>query len=171
VRLIQNLGRLVPVLCLALLWAGAPTPSRAQGLPSGSYANSCNNARMVSGVLEASCQRADGSWMDAAMPNPGSCRNGIENRNGVLACANPPQASLTSQTSDGITYLNNTCGAQQAIFAIATNNNVTTGLIIILKAGQSVQLGVTRGSSFTMNCGTPPTDLVHLRYFSISPAQ
>ena len=54
---------------------------------------------------------------------------------------------------------------------IATNNNVTTGLIIILKSGQSVELGVTRGSSFTMNCGTPPTDLVHLRYFSVTPAQ
>ncbi len=166
-RTILNLGRLVPAFCLAFLWAGAPSPSWAQRAPAGSYANSCNNVRMVSGVLEASCQRADGSWMDAAMPNPGNCRDGIENDNGVLACTRSAPAQLSSQTSDGFANLNNTCGNQEAIFAVATNNNVTSGLVVVLKPGQTVELGVTKGSSYAVACGQPPTDFAHMKYFNI----
>ncbi len=170
-RIVVKSGRIFAALCLVFLGFGLPSISWAQGAPSGSYANSCNNIRMVDGILEASCQRADGSWVDAAMPNSGSCRYGVENDNGALACANPAPVQATTQSAAGLTNLTNTCGNQDAYFIVATNNKITNGIGIMLKPGQTIQLAVTQGSSYVWACGQTPTDMSHFQYFNINAGQ
>jgi hypothetical protein len=168
-----NFGRIAPALCLAFLGLGAPSLSWAQGLPAGSYSSSCNNAQMVDGVLEASCQKADGSWADAAMPNAAACQYGVENDNGVLTCSNPPPppppVQLTSQTSAGMTTMTGTCANQTTIMIITTNSSQTSGFALYLDPGQNVRLAVTQGASFIWACGTPPTDYTHFEYFKVTP--
>lgn len=157
-------------LGLALFGLGAtPQASFAQGLPPGSYTQTCNNVQMVANVLEASCQRADGSWANAALPNPGGCGYGVTNSNGALVCAGAPAVgATTSEYDSGVANLNNTCSnGQQAFFAIATNNKETSGLAVILKPGQTVEVAVTKGSSYEAACGAFPSDQTHFQYFNI----
>lgn len=163
-----NSGRMLSALGLACFALGAPSASSAQSLPGGSYSHTCNDIQMVSGVLEASCQRADGTWAAAAMPNPGACQNGVVNSNGALACASAP-AVTTSQISAGRTTLTNPCNNQDAVYGIATNNSVSNGLVVFVKPGQSVDIVVTQGSSYVSKCGGIPTDTSHFQYFNIIP--
>ena len=169
-RAIVNSGRMFSALCFALLCFGAPTASWAQSLPNGNYSNTCNNIQMVSGVLEASCQQTDGSWVAAALPNPGACQNGVQNSNGALTCISAPVTS-TSQSTAGRTTLTNPCGNQEAVYGIATNNNVSSGLVVFVKSGQSVDIVVTQGSSYVSACGVIPTDTSHFQYFNVIPVQ
>ena len=170
---VANGGRLVAAFSLTLLGCGAPSISLAQGLPGGSYSHTCNNVQMVSGVLEATCQRADGSWTQAALPNPGACNYGVVNSNGALVCASQPASNFTTtQFADGIANVENTCNnGQKGYFLIATNNNETNGLALILAPGQTVQLVVMKGSSYIANCGAIPTDRTRFQYFNIATGQ
>lgn len=171
-RLFDSSVRLMLAFGLLALGFGVSSSAHAQGLPNGSYTRSCNSINMVQNVLEATCQRADGSWASTALPNPGACAYGVENQNGSLACSQQPvQQSTTSQYSDGLTTIHNSCNGQNDFFVVATNNKVTTGLIVILTPGQSVQLGVTQGSSYNHACGSVPTDSSHYQYFTVHPTQ
>jgi hypothetical protein len=157
------------VLSLGLLGAGVPSASFAQGLPTGSYVNSCNSISLVSNVLEATCQTAQGNWVSAALPNASGCRYGVANSNGALVCDSPP-AQPTTQTTDGTTNLTNTCsGGQTGYFGIATNNSQSKGLIILLQPGQEVQIFVMKGTSYVAGCGAQAASNATFKYFTVKP--
>ena len=69
----------------AMLLSVAAIPAQAQGVPGGSYLQSCTNVRMHGDRLIAECRRADGSWDRSAL-NVGGCAGGIANTNGQLTC-------------------------------------------------------------------------------------
>ena len=70
----------------AMLLSLAAIPAQAQGVPGGSYLQSCTNVRMHGDRLVAECRRADGSWGRTAL-NVGGCVGGLANTNGELTCA------------------------------------------------------------------------------------
>jgi hypothetical protein len=70
----------------AVLLSFAAMPAEAQGVPGGSYLQSCTNVRMLSDRLVADCRRADGSWERTALHAIGHCIGGIVNANGQLTC-------------------------------------------------------------------------------------
>jgi len=53
--------------------------------PPGSYMESCRNAGMSGGMLQATCRAVNGRWMDSSI-DPRRCRGDIANFNGRLAC-------------------------------------------------------------------------------------
>ncbi|HEY2629896.1 MAG TPA: CVNH domain-containing protein [Usitatibacter sp.] len=64
-----------------LTCTGAPMTA----VPPGSYLQSCGNARVAGGVLQANCRRADQVTVAATLKLP--CTSGrIDNLNGVLTC-------------------------------------------------------------------------------------
>ena len=67
---------------------------RPRALPTGSYTNSCSNARVVDGVLFATCTRSDQSTRESSLPRPFACAGGIDNTDGRLTC--PTMATQTS---------------------------------------------------------------------------
>ena len=69
----------------AMLLSVAASPAQAQGMPGGSYLQSCTNVRMHGDRLVAECRRADGGWERTAL-NVGGCAGGIANTNGQLTC-------------------------------------------------------------------------------------
>ena len=69
----------------AMLLSSAAIPAQAQGVPGGSYLQSCTNVRMHGDRLVAECRRADGSWDRTAL-NVSGCAGGIANTNGNLTC-------------------------------------------------------------------------------------
>ena len=69
----------------AMLLSLAAAPAQAQGVPGGSYLQSCTNVRMHGDRLVAECRRADGSW-DRSSLHVGGCSGGIANTNGQLTC-------------------------------------------------------------------------------------
>lgn len=166
-----NMRALGLVLSLALLGGAVPGVSLAQGLPGGSYSNTCNNISIVANVLEATCQTAQGSWVSAALPNANNCAHGVTNSDGSLVCAAAPAPTLaTTETTDGTTDLTNTCsGGQIGYFGIATNNSQTKGLIVILQPSQSVQIYVMKGSSYVAGCGAQAANTAQFKYFTVKP--
>jgi hypothetical protein len=69
----------------AMLLSSTAIPAQAQGMPGGSYLQSCTNVRMHGDRLVAECRRADGSWDRTAL-NVSGCAGGIANTNGQLTC-------------------------------------------------------------------------------------
>jgi hypothetical protein len=163
-----RLGLWLAFCLLALSSLALPAPAMAASLPGGSYINTCSNISLVDGILEATCQRADGSMASAALANAASCSNGVANSNGKLVCTAAPTAT-TTETSQGFTVFHNTCTANEYVALRPTADD--TGLFIILKPGQSVELGVGKGSSYQSSCDGPPTDLTHFAYMRVSPNQ
>jgi len=159
-------GLLAAFCLLALSSLALPAPALAQSLPGGSYVNSCSNISLVDGILEATCQRSDGTMASAALANAANCRNGVTNANGNLVCTAAP-ASVTSQTSQGFTVFKDNCQGTEYILLRPTSAD--TGLIILLKPGQSIELGVGQGASYQSSCDTPPTDLTHFAYMPVAP--
>ena len=53
--------------------------------PSGSYMESCRNANMSGGFLQATCLSVNGRWNNSSI-DPRRCRGDIANFNGQLAC-------------------------------------------------------------------------------------
>jgi len=90
----------------------------------------------------------------------------VNNSNGNLVCAAAQAVQLTTQTSAGFTVFKNNCGGNEYI-ALRTSSGMT-GLVIILKPSQSVELGVDVGASQQSACNSPPTDLTHFEYMAIS---
>ena len=69
----------------AMLLTFVASPVQAQGLPGGSYMQSCTNVRMHGDRLVAECRRMDGGWERTAL-NVGGCVGGVANMNGQLTC-------------------------------------------------------------------------------------
>jgi hypothetical protein len=72
-----------------LLLAGFAGVAQAQGVPAGSYLQSCNDVHMERDRLVAVCRRVDGRFNRTVLDDPRRCR-GIDNINGELRCAGGP---------------------------------------------------------------------------------
>jgi len=84
----------------------------AQGIPQGSYQQTCNNVAVNGNVLTANCQDSRGNWINAQLPDVQRCGSNITNDNGVLHCAssgygpggyqagNGPSGSYTQSCQD-----------------------------------------------------------------------
>lgn len=59
----------------------------AQGLPQGSYQQTCNNVAVNGAVLNAVCQDSKGHWRSTSLPDFQRCTSDITNDNGNLACS------------------------------------------------------------------------------------
>jgi hypothetical protein len=70
----------------ALLLAGIAWSAQAQGLPQGSYLQSCGNAAIQGDTLFAVCRSADGRDVRASLPSVSRCTGDIANNNGLLQC-------------------------------------------------------------------------------------
>src|SRR5919206_1688472 len=66
-----------------LSWMSA---AQAQGLPGGSYRQSCSDPRIEGGALVATCRTANGAMQRTALPGVNRCIGDIGNNNGVLQC-------------------------------------------------------------------------------------
>jgi hypothetical protein len=66
--------------------AGLAFAAYAQGLPAGSYQQSCRDFRMQGGTLTAVCRRANGRGDQATALNVTHCVGDIGNNNGQLVC-------------------------------------------------------------------------------------
>lgn len=66
------------------LTAGAAS---AQGVPDGSYLDTCTNVRMRGDTLSATCQTRNGRTTQSSLRDAMDCSGGIENINGRLACS------------------------------------------------------------------------------------
>jgi len=64
----------------------AAVPASAQGLPNGSYMQTCRNVAVHGDRLLADCRRTDGSWARTALQKVDRCAGDIGNMNGQLAC-------------------------------------------------------------------------------------
>jgi hypothetical protein len=76
-------GALAAVVLAGLGWS---LPAQAQGLPQGSYLNSCNGARIEGDTLVARCRTADGREERSALAGVNRCIGDIGNSNGSLSC-------------------------------------------------------------------------------------
>ena len=56
------------------------------GIPNGSYSQTCQNIRVSGNTLQASCQKKNGKWKNTSLGNYQQCRGQIENDNGKLRC-------------------------------------------------------------------------------------
>ena len=85
----KSTKRVVSLLILALFvfsgFSFFAKPSLAQHYPPGNYRDSCENLIKIGHMLEAKCQRRDGSWQNTVLYF-GSCRGPIHNDNGNLTC-------------------------------------------------------------------------------------
>jgi hypothetical protein len=79
----------VPALVVLLtLLAGISVvrPASAQGLPPGSYAQTCFNVQVIDGTLLANCRRINGSVRPTSLPHAYHCHGDISNQDGRLIC-------------------------------------------------------------------------------------
>jgi len=159
------------VASLGLFSSLAPTVARAQsGVPQGSYLSSCSNARIVDGILEASCRQADQQYRDTTLVNPFGCSNGVDNSNGKLVCSNPPAApNITSQTTQGKTYLKNTCSNNNQLFFVIKPGTSSDIVGLVLSPGQQIELDVQVGATYMDGCGSVDTTRINFKYFKVSP--
>jgi hypothetical protein len=75
-----------PLMMAMLLSAGTAS---SQGLPSGSYQQTCSNAALRGGTLTATCKRFNGSTLNTELPYATSCVGTISNVDGNLVCTGP----------------------------------------------------------------------------------
>ena len=75
-----------PIGVAALLVALAAIPAHAQGVPGGSYLQSCTNVHAFGDRVIADCPRVDGGWDRTALRDVDRCAGGIANMNGRLIC-------------------------------------------------------------------------------------
>ena len=73
-------------LFAAVALAGLAIAAYAQGLPPGSYQQSCRDFRMQGGTLTAVCRRANGRGDQLTALNVTHCVGDIGNNNGQLVC-------------------------------------------------------------------------------------
>ena len=76
-------GVLAAVVLAGLGWS---LPAQAQGLPQGTYLQSCSGARMEGDTLVARCRTRDGGEQRSALSGVNRCVGDIGNSNGSLAC-------------------------------------------------------------------------------------
>lgn len=73
-------------MALAGFVAMAPTPAQAQGVPPGSYLQTCSDVRIYGDRLSAVCRRPDGGFSRTGLRDPQRCVSDIANINGQLRC-------------------------------------------------------------------------------------
>ena len=78
--------KIVSGLFGAVALAGLAVAAYAQGLPPGSYQQSCRDFRMQDGTLNAVCRRANGRGDQLTALNVTHCVGDIGNNNGQLVC-------------------------------------------------------------------------------------
>ena len=80
--------KLVSLAAAALLYCtiGWFVPASAQGVPGGSYLQSCTDIGVRGNALAATCQARDGRPMRNELVGVGRCVGDIGNNNGVLQC-------------------------------------------------------------------------------------
>jgi CVNH domain len=71
------------VILFLTLWGAA---CLAQGIPQGSYQQTCNSVSVNGDTLVANCQDANGNWHSASLPGFQRCNSEITNDNGSLRC-------------------------------------------------------------------------------------
>ena len=67
-------------------------------LPPGNYKDSCTNIRVEGDILQARCQRRDGSWRFTSI-NYEDCYSDITNQNGRLTCGQRHHHSMLPRGS------------------------------------------------------------------------
>jgi hypothetical protein len=77
------MGALAAVLLTGLGWSAT---AEAQGIPQGSYLQSCNGARIEGDTLVARCRTVDGREQRSALATVNRCVGDIGNNNGQLQC-------------------------------------------------------------------------------------
>ena len=77
------MGALAAVLLTGIGWSAT---AEAQGLPQGSYLQSCNGARIQGDTLVARCRTVDGGEQRSALAAVNRCVGDIGNNNGQLQC-------------------------------------------------------------------------------------
>ena len=85
---------LAAAMIAGLSWIAA---AEAQGVPPGSYRQSCSDARIEGGALVVTCRTAHGTMQRTALPAVNRCAGDIGNNNGVLNCntaSGPMQGSV-----------------------------------------------------------------------------
>jgi len=88
-------GALAAAVLACTCWS---MPAQAQGLPHGTYLNSCTGAHLEGDTLIASCRAAGGREQRSALAGVNRCVGDIGNNNGSLQCnfgsaaAAPPAA-------------------------------------------------------------------------------
>src|SRR5258707_2295619 len=75
------------VLAFTLIVLTPGTICMAQGIPQGSYQQTCNNVAVNGNVLTANCQDSHSNWINAQLPDVQRCTGDITNDNGALRCA------------------------------------------------------------------------------------
>jgi hypothetical protein len=162
-----NSRHVVGMLCLGLLALAAPSISHAQGIPPGTYSNTCTNIAVIDNTLEATCTRNNGVQINAALTNPSGCNYGVANQDGSLVCDSPPQ--MTSANADGEAILDNTCPSNEvAVYAIVYNSGV---MAIYVNAGTQLKIDILRGTQYVAACGRAPTidRNSQLSYLNVGP--
>lgn len=105
------INRILGALAVAGVMLVGGLSAQAQGVPSGSYTETCSNIQMDGRTLQANCKRFDGSMNKTELPFANSCVGTISNVNGVLACTGPTgsyaQTCHDAQVEDGV--LSATC--------------------------------------------------------------
>jgi len=79
--------RFIHTFVVATLMVFAGTACLGQGIPAGSYQQTCNNVSVNGDTLTANCQDTSGNWRNAQLPGFQRCAGEIANDNGVLRCA------------------------------------------------------------------------------------
>lgn len=93
-------------LLLSMSLALVGTACLAQGIPQGSYQQTCNNVSVNGDTLTANCQDTSGNWKSVELPGFQRCGGEIVNDNGVLRCAmNGPVNSLQGNNGPSGSYL------------------------------------------------------------------
>ena len=77
-------GALAAVLLGGIGW---PLAAQAQGVPQGSYLQSCSNVGVRGDRLFATCLRVDGVQQRTSLADVNRCVGDIANNNGTLQCA------------------------------------------------------------------------------------
>ena len=82
-------GALAALLLAGIAWSA---PTQAQGLPQGTYVQSCRDISVQGDTLVASCRTRDGRAQRAVLSAVSRCVGDIGNNNGTLQCnyAQPP---------------------------------------------------------------------------------
>src|SRR5258708_5149922 len=82
----RNLLKLGVMALITMAFWNPGTTLSAQGLPSGSYRQTCRNIGIDGSRLYANCRDGNGNWQSTELSDYRSCSNEITNDNGTLRC-------------------------------------------------------------------------------------
>jgi hypothetical protein len=153
--------RTVPAaLCAAAIAiAISAAPAVAQGLPQGSYLDTCTNVRVAANELLATCRMQNQTQNETALANPFNCQGWISNQNGTLVCGRqgaqpyvPPPASVAMRMAK----FESAC-AGPAFAVIRVGGSPDNVIRFTLGAGQKVHFQLPDGSTISSQCDSWPT--------------